>query len=675
MMKKTLAVLVITMLVSLFAYPVVAENEVQVTYEQYRLPYGNGQDDDGDGIVDDADEADVIQGTFNVTANTTVFDTWNYTFAYVANATRNVTQPKGVQIGAQYEEFWRVPTSENLSVGPTKHPYYTAVEPVPGTPLGAGNATYQKDSAHNWTNVVTFYVNFSALDIMNGAQEMWYRSPLVWNDSLYLGTGTQAYWCLNIYAVDTGNLVYAGVRNLTMKYLEPSWKQDGSGYNRIYDVLFFPLQTERRYRFEEYIRTQADAPIDEVILAMAPYQDIAGDGEDYGVAFRGTNGSRRLPEEPSWGMLCTIGIGPAGTEKILFSAQPRCHSSEYNRVYADPKVGTIDNVGSLTLIVPIRATKEYNVTIVVTVDGGSGVCDNHPIGISGATGTICETFNITDDDAGNPNTYYIWFEFKQWQTGEVMTYVMYPSEGSVHYIQRNGPASGNEFMNGFAMFIEIKERAADETEVKGTQLGLEALVGLGEILAGLVLLVVSLPVSFVCPLTVLGTVLGSALVIDGVMRMSRAMGWLPENAETLFEALANGAARALKSVLRWVIDTATNLMNIVLEVARFVIDSATMALQYGATILAAIVEIIYFLAFVAVIWFFATFLRIMDHMAHGRWMQMTAAVASTERVVRRRVKQARSDTVGTYRFGVRQKDRGKVAVSGLRKVRIRRRKR
>jgi len=145
-------------------------------------------------------------------------------------------------------------------------------------------------------------------DVMNGAQEIWYRSPLVWNDT----DNTYEKHYLNVYNSDN-ELVYAsqeeGYESLEPKFAYDGTEIDGVGGQRVYYKMNFNFRTEERYRFEEYVTVEDDNPINSVKLYMARGQDVGLDGLTDTYVFKGTDHSRRIPIESSWSAVFTVGIG------------------------------------------------------------------------------------------------------------------------------------------------------------------------------------------------------------------------------------------------------------------------------------------------------------------------------------------------------------------------------
>ena len=484
--------IVLVMLSTAIMYPVIAEelteSDAEIVY--YNIPWGNGIDDDNDGIVDDYDEPDVENGTRDFNASNTVIDTWYHNFIYPSEL------EDGVKVSAYIDEIFELSSNDNISISPTQQCYQVNLSYI-----YSNFSSYQ--IVNNVLNVVTFYVNMSSGDIMNGAQEIWYRSPLVWNDNDNQYT---AHY-LNIYD-NNNNLVYASPE---YEYSEPKPKfvsdnssLDGVGGTRVYYKLNMNFRSGVRYRFEEYVKIQNNDPINTVKLYMARSQDIANDGETNTFIFKGTPYARRIPIEASWSAIFVIGIGRAGTEKLVESSsdydlvhQPTIYTQ---KIYGD---SSVLNTGSVTLIFPIRTTMPLNISISFRVWSGSNFqnwvspADPNVGVLRNVTGTIIVSLNITDPNASAPNVYQFAFTILNFDVdGEAMTYTMYPEVGSLHMIGYGAPYE-NYTVNHFAVHIElVNEKSASASGTTNfTPDNTELLLGIGEMILGLPLSLILPPVN------------------------------------------------------------------------------------------------------------------------------------------------------------------------------------
>ena len=625
--RRIFMTFVISMLMLLICEPILAEDiyntEVEIT--DYRLAWGNGIDDNDDGVIDDWDEADVQYGAVSVDPDANVItDDWSYNFTYPG------VPPAGVKIAAYMDALAEVTPNDNMSVNPIYDSYYYNFS-ITGT---LGNVS-EYETYDNTLPIIAFYVNLSPSDIMNGAQEMWYRSPLLWNSDEY----NDEDHGLNIYDSD-GVLVYASIGfdldDLSSDMvLEPKMRD-----NRTYFKLNMNFRTEERYRFIEYIRTTDNNSINKIQLYLAHAQDIGQDGEVSTYFFPGTAHARKLNIECSWGLLCTIGIGRAGTEKLVQSPEGYNEYPEIqtNRMWGDL---TKDDVDQATLILPLRTTDPLNITVSYNVWSGDNLlCACDSVIINGVTGCLIFTFNFTDPDNSEPNMYQFSFGIMNFDDVEAMTYVQYPKESEVNCVNwyTDGAFSDDDLnhsdINHFAVLFEIaNENSVGGGATEDTRHTVDAasfLIGAALIIAGLILVATVVTAGVGIPLLSAGLVVGGlALGGGGYFVMEALEGHSPSQ---IMSSMKSGLIRAGQSVwggLKWVGNAAWNVLAKVVEVIK---EIGAAILHYGGIILGTIVEIIYLIAFLAVVWIWAKFLKIMTGIVKG---DIDSALATTTQVIRK----------------------------------------
>lgn len=606
----------------LVTQPVWAEEafEPVTTIRYYTIPYGNGRDDNHDGVIDDFSEADVINGTFNVSRGNTVMETWYENFTYPGPL------ENGVMMGAYYDQIFSVNSNDNISITPSQSCYIT-------------NTTYVVSNFTNYTsvsdvvNVVTFYVNISSEHIMNGAQEIWYRSPLVWNST----ENDYEKHYLNIYNSDNV-LVYASPEDDNSepkpKYVVDDSALDDSdgnpvGGERVYYKMCMNFRSEERYRFEEYVSIVDDNPINDVQLYMSRGQDIGDDGEDDTYVFKGTGYARRIPIECSWSTIFTIGIGRAGTEKLILSNES--YSLTYrptiytHRFQGDP---SINNVGSATFIFPIRTTMPLNISISYRVWSGSDFqnwlspADPDTGVIRNATGTLVFDINISDPNATAPNIYQFAFTILNFNvSNHAMTYTMYYEAGTTHLIDY-GVGSDNCSINHFATHIEVsnEEAGALPAEQSHTPDTLEILFGIGELFIGFLVTLICPPIHFV--LWAYGMPSGLDLVFDGINHVVHGWTGATIDSSNIFR---EGLMRAYQAIVEGV----DAIAGAAAALGAWIYERLLEAMPVVIGILTAIYEFAWFFAFLIIVWMWARFLTIMKYIAQGNIEKAVTTTAST----------------------------------------------
>jgi len=634
----------------LVGFPVLAD-EIELSQGYYRLPYGNGIDDDFDGIIDNIGEPDVFYGEKNVSASAnTIVDTWTDAFTYPS-----LGIPKGICIGGVFEELWNIESSLNHIICPTK-----TCEYIDLSYDGWMNFTTKT----NVINVVMFYVNVSPQFIMNGASQLWYRSPLVWDNTTY--QGTQHY--LNIYD-SNNNLVYASPDSDTTGYSgfksvipDPKILVDQSGnftdeqmanmtgwypphttididgenrsyYNRSYFQLNMNFKSGIRYRFEEYIKTQGNVPINNVTLMMARTQDIAGDNETTTYIFWGTPYSRNIPVECSWGLVASIGKGRIGSEVLLIS------DPSYNTVFTRPSIvttrfsgdPTVLNTASIRIVFPIRTSKPLNITVSYQMwSGASHQGWTTPLALNtmmkNLTGTIVFTLDIADIDAGAMNYYQLMFTLDNFDSiGDAMTFSVFPSINSNSQTDTclvNYGLFNQSEIYYFSTDIQLaEETVAVGTANQGTDL-LEFLLG-AALIIGAILLVFTVVGTPVAATIIAGTLtvgtfvtvsgigigtLGTLLIIHSLTGegLQNFIPWVTSGIVRVFNAIYEGVRPFFSSIWDFGVALA--------EVIKFIGENA---LKWGSIILDAILQIIWFVVFVIVLLLWSAFLTSMKYIARG----------------------------------------------------------
>lgn len=645
----------ICMLMLIVCEPILAEDvyNTEIKYGEISIPWGNGIDDDGDGVIDNWGEADVMLGTMNVSADAHVVpDTWNTTFVWPGN------MESGVQVGAYADEIWEIWSNENISVAPTQTCYFLNLDYLVSNYSGY-------DTVSDVLNVLRFYVNMSPKDIMNGAQEFWYRSPLVWND---VDNDYEAHY-LNIYDEDN-NLVYAST-NETYLYPDPKYVTDNSslegiGGERVYYKLNMNFRSNKRYRFEEFVEIVDDNSVNTVKLYMARGQDIADDGETSTYVFIGSSHGRKVPAECSWSAVFTIGIGRAGTEKLLLS-DPDYTSTILPHIFTHKfdGDGDTDNTGNATFVVPIRTTIPLNISISYRVwsggDFNNWVSPADPtLGVlRNVTGTLIFRIPINDPNVSAPNQYQLCFTLLNFNVSdEAMTFIMYPSVGDTCMVNY-GILGTNYSVNHFAMHIEVANENEPLPERDESVSIMEALVGFNILVMGVFFRLVQIVTGVDIPLEVSGVPIGALIRIGD--RMILESGVL--EAGGILGILSAGGGRAISGFIKGISHIAGLIQNIVIKGIEILKDLGNAVLHWGGIIFEAVVQIIYLIAFLAVVWIWAKFLKIMTGVVRG---DIDAALATTTevigkgtKVVKKVYRPARKAGKAGIRFGTYLKGRRK----------------
>ena len=613
-------VLMVGLMVSPAVWAYTTDEIYDVEYEMgwSQILYGNGIDDDHDGEIDEFDgsEPDVQYGTKTVTTgNNTIFDSWYDDYIY-----------KGVVVAGSYEELWRVSCSENVSITPTQTCYYFS------------RTTGEYETKTNVINAVAFYINIPASKLMNGASEFWYRSPLRWDDTVYdewAGPGipfTIPEHYINIYD-DNDNLVYATPFSLTgnLSIPGPSVVLDDSGYERLYYKINMNFRTDVTYRVEEYVKTIGNNPINTVDLFMARFQDIADDGETNTYNFYNTSHARKVSTECSWSAIFTLGKGLQGGEKIIFGGDDYVLETQII-----PGDDSINSVGSAMIIFPLRTTRPLNITISFKVYSGSSSTgwqfDYGNENVTNICGTLIYAFNVTDPNATEPNLYKFRLNFTNLDedyngadtSEQAMTFYMFPVYGNAIMITNS--SSGKVEVNHFASHIEISnEKAPAATSKPKSPDFWLGLVGFAVIIIGIILVASVIGAAIGVPLLLAGGVIGTGTALAGVagaasVLLGTTLMWAGASGytlETLWEGIAAGAVRIINTVSKGIQVINSAQWDALLWVISQLIALGNALMFYGAAVINIIWEVMWFAAFIYILYCWNWFLVLMKHISRG----------------------------------------------------------
>jgi hypothetical protein len=625
-LKVTFVTFAVTMLLCLVFVPTVAmavtQDEIYNTqYEMgwVQIPYGNGIDDDADGTIDEADgsEPDVVTGTNNVSESQNTIGTWYPDYLR-----------DGVWVGGSYEELWRISASDNVSVSGTANNCYE---------IDVTDQEYELVVAKT-ISVLTYYVNIPANKLMNGASEFWFRSPLAWDNDIFHGDVDHPHHYLNIYD-DDDVLVWASPNDYIpgdKVVRDNSTNGLASNYYRIYYKINMNFRTDVRYRFEEYVRpmNSGDA-INHVDVFMARLQDIAGDSETDMYAFWGTGYTRKLTTEASWSAIFTLGKGLMGGEKIIFGDWENTHlGSHYQELWTQWINGSasgVNNTGSLRIVFPLRTTRPLNITIEFRIRCGTTTyawgSDPACTDVTDVTGTLIYDFNITDPDPTKPNAYQFRFYFTNlWEdyngnnaSLQAMTFYIYPG-GIISY--RN--ASGTFEVNAFSAHVEIAQESTAKTKSKSAGPNIATmLLGIAIIIVGVLLITTVIGAVWGVPLAFSGLTIATAVAVAGgvgtvaVGAYFTLKGYQGYTIQQVFKGIADEAVRIVNDIVAGVQHLAGAIWDGLMWVVTKILELGQAMLYWGGVILDALAQIVYFLAFVLVIYMWNWFLVLMKHISRG----------------------------------------------------------
>ena len=633
--------LVFALLLILPLHPVLAqETDVyDTTYSvaYHELPYGNGKDDDGDGVIDNLEEDDVQYGNVSLNDTRSLIYQWNDTgFSSEWNDGVELVE-NGIAIAPVYDQLWEIQASANASINAINNACYI----------------YETDDQHMWEQqgslggamlveekmlpLLRYYVEFSPEDVMNGAQQIWFRSPIAYDDTKYDGH------ILNIYREEDNVLVWSNMNESDMtpfhsrrhRYDYPVIKKDnstvgeGSPYYRIYYRLNFPLRSGMTYRIEEFVKLDVDNPVNSVVLYMAAHQDIADDGHQTTYVFPYSDNSRMLPQECSWSVLFKYGIGPVGTEFPILSKQ----GGGQPIVWSQPIRGSMNAVESVTVIVPLRAEANMGKVEIAlhTMSGDDSHSDE--VDIFDASGTLYARFDINDNDNSEINYYELELIFHDWTEGDVgdekiVCITIYPADGEAVVIQQNGNMSSADdiFLSNFGMHWEILEHADPVPVEEATSTSdLTGWIGIAVFLIGVALIVLAPAIGFAIMhagvSTALSIGIGAAVLAGGVYTANLGMQFMTgRNLIGEFLTWAgNGVARIVSGLIEGVVMIGGAIIAGIVQVVEALMSIGSAIFHYAGIILMIISEIIYFIAFLFVMMGWVIFLNTMKYVMHGEF--------------------------------------------------------
>lgn len=625
--KRLFMLGVIILFFGLIAQPVIAADTYDYVYSvsYNEIPYGNGQDDDGDGVIDNIEEEDVDYGDFDINETNPLIDDWNTSFNNEYYDELDLRE-EGIAICPYYEQVWEIESSNNASVNHQNNICYYYQFDM--------RNTIQNDSFKlcegAYIPAVRYYVNFSAEDVMNGAQEIWYRSPLVYDQDTMDGH------ILNIYRADDNQLVWSNINNSNTNYDNndgPLFKKDNStidamaDYYRVYYRLNFPLRSGERYRIEEYISFDGDDPQNTIKLYMAPFQDLADDQEQATYIFFGTSNARKIPRECSWSMLFKFGIGPVGTEIPIKPSKGDADPILNSQILQ----GSMNDVSAVTVLVPMRMTKEAGEIELelTTMSGGSVQTDS--ISVDPTGGSMICSFNISDPDAGEPNYYELKIKFHDWNRangklrGDVLTLCMYPSDNDCIVVDENGNNTDLQHYF-FGLHWELSEHSDPINEAYEETTDEVNWLALGVILLGIGLIIIAPAIGFtimhsgIVSAMTIGTaaMIGTASV--GAYTTIKGFEFLTgeEYINNFLEWSAQGIARVYTGISEGINVLVGGIVKTVVQTIQAIVHFGELILYYGTNIVEAIIDIIYLITFFIVIWITQKFLLILTAIAENR---------------------------------------------------------
>ncbi|MFA5861320.1 MAG: hypothetical protein WDA16_06450 [Candidatus Thermoplasmatota archaeon] len=268
--------------------------------------------------------------------------------------------PTGVHIGATYERETKLFAQGNATANLTNAAQPKYVDFVGRqTHVGA-------------IHVLQYQVNFSPKDLMNGASDLYYRSPVKWISQNY----SEHY--VNILGPQ-GELVAAAryLENRPTIDTNDSLEQNARLYYH-FTGLFF---TGTLYTINEYIVTKGQPPLAlaELVAYVAEGQDIAEDGRITTRLFPGTAAESIFPGtqgDPSkqffelgHGWRFYTGMGAGGSVGLLegnATMPTQAINIRYAPAQASLDGGGAPNANVVTVTVPLRMTTPVNVTVDVT---------------------------------------------------------------------------------------------------------------------------------------------------------------------------------------------------------------------------------------------------------------------------------------------------------------------
>ena len=654
--KIIFSALVITLLFCLMMKPVLADEVYDTIYsvEYMQLPYGNGVDDDGDGVIDNMEEDDVGYGTIDLNDTRPVVYGWNDTFNTEYG---NITlTDNGIAISSIYDQPWRIYSSDNSSVSPVNDTCYKfEVNAEWQYEYGDGNREGPRLVSEKYLPVLRYNLKLDPADIMNGAQQIWFRSPLAYDPDSYEGH------ILNIYRESDDQLVWSNMLEDSDPYTQwnakyPQMRPDNSttgvmsDYERVYYRLNLPFYSDVEYRFEEYVKIKNDNAVNDVVVYMAHGQDIADDGIQTTYVLFDSSSARMIPTEASWGMIIKVGIGLAGTE----IPQPTTYTGN-SYVYTQTLTGTINDVESVRVIIPLRMTAVLDdIEIDLYVMSGGSRTKVDPSKIDEISGSIVCDFNLNasngeDPDTGEINYYQLKLEVDA-RLGEstatdddYIFYSVYPSDGDAVIIENFGEVDRDLYLSNFAFHYEVIE---SDTPLGGVSNVVETtdLWWTGVLLVSLctVLMFVSPALSFAVMMG--GVITAVSVSITSGLLEGSAFGDFISNLDFTFlggevgsilQWINSGVVRIPGIIMGGIEVLAGGFVDIIVMVWEALVMIGDAIGYYAGIILGSIVEIIYFIAFLIVIWGWAKFLDIMKWVTLNRPEKALSSIDQGGRAVTR----------------------------------------
>lgn len=554
-------------------------------------------------------------GTYgNILPNTTaiVFDDWKQFFNISISGTDvyNESMVDGVQMGGYFESKAEVRPRNIWESVPCSTTMYYAHEL-----LASDFTTYNSIEV---VPTIQFYTEISSKYIMNGAQEMWYRSPVQWDEEHFYNFSSRPRYFLNIYDSDE-NLVYAGRAMFIFE-------------GRIYFKLNFKFYSAEKYRFVEGARTIGEDPLTMLTVYFANNQDIGDDDKVDAYIFQTSDQARKIEGlELSWSMVFLVGIGLAGTEKLIhLSGIYKEGNTNTARLVTQDVYGTVDDVEYINVSIPFRMTKATDLTVKVITYSGVGIEETDYFGFNNITGIFRATIPITDPDGTAINRYKIEINFVNLSaSGHYLTYTMIPTTSCYHkvYAIRYDPPTYEVQLLAephFAVHLEIEEGEIVEPFVDTSIRWDTILIGIGLIVIGIFTTVFAF-VSCNAPLTIIGV----GLIAGGALTVYQGYVGIEPGASTVavvMRGLIDGTIAIGKGLLEGVSMVAENLWDAIVWIAEKI-----QILGAGLmTFFEIAVDFFFFILFMLVVWIWAKFLKIMDGVVTG---DIDKALATTTQMI------------------------------------------
>lgn len=629
--------------------PVVYADVVEETrITTVHIAYGNGIDDNHDGVIDDMNESDVQYGDVDIDTDESTFDDWPTVISnQVDGIWYNQTIEQGVKMGAVFEsEGIILPMNTSISPGydckATKQ-----MLPIPGDTSSWDNTSYADGtdiSTRKLLPLVKYYITLSPGDVMNGVQELWHRSPIKWDKDIFHQT-TQTddegqviiypEHFINIYKVtnlldpvnNTQELVFSNSLNDKTHVVID---------NRIYTHVNAYLASNVTYAVYEYVGMKNNDPLTNFTMYFAPYQDICNDDITTTIVFPNTTQEQSLADkygttiEPSYGIQCIIGIGRVGSEKLVMMEE-----NQDTIIYTQNIPGTEDedDINGLRVVIPMRTTRPLEINMTLWVESGETIITEYAELIENITGTIIYNFSFSDPNITEPNNYKLRIYINQtsdplYDGTHYCTYLMVPNIEHSHWIQKilEGPAGNattNSFPCGFGVHVEITEyEVAPGAEEDHSIWWLDWLVGMSLIGIGMFIDIFLMPTSIIVFIAY-GESIGMYFITEGLTYLDS------DELTAFWESVLDGAARFRRILIDGLTWVGERLWDIVLTVVETAIWLGEQIAYYGALVLEAIATIIYFAVFIFSCIMFAYFFRILWAIGNLDWALMTVTGKET----------------------------------------------